>query len=139
MLVVKAVAAWLLLCVLTALNGILREAVLMPNMSNAIAYALSALLLSSLIVATAVALAGWLRLTTRLHCLYVGLIWACLTLVFEFGLGGIVQQRSWSEMLEAYTFKDGNIWPIVLAVIFFAPLVGAHNRSLIENAHNRGF
>ncbi|CAG0986961.1 hypothetical protein ARNL5_02916 [Anaerolineae bacterium] len=138
MLVLRAFAAWLLLSVLAVLNGILRETVLLPNMSNAVAYVLSGLLLSSLIVTTAVALAGWLRLRTRLHCLYVGLLWVCLTLVFEFGLGGIVQQRSWAEMLEAYTFKDGNIWPIVLAVTLFAPLVAAHTRSLLQNAHDRG-
>ena len=42
----------------------------------------------------------------------VGFLWVVLTLVFEFGLG-IVQGRSWAEMLMPYTFKDGNIWPLV--------------------------
>jgi hypothetical protein len=26
-------------------------------------------------------------------------------------------------MLEAYTFKDGNMWPLVLVITFLAPLV----------------
>ena len=37
---------------------------------------------------------------------------------------GIVQGHSWTEMLAQYTFTDGNIWPLVLLVVFVAPLVG---------------
>jgi hypothetical protein len=61
--------------------------------------------------------------------LFAGLIWLCLTLSFEFGFGLFVQERSWAEMLEAYTFKDGNIWPLVLVVTFLAPLLAARIRS----------
>jgi hypothetical protein len=129
MLVLRAVAAWLLILVLAMLNGALREAVLLPNLSRPVAFALSGLLLSSAILIVALALARWLKLSTPSRCASIGLLWLCLTLAFEFGFGAAVQGRSWAEMLEAYTFKDGNIWPLVLVVTFFAPLIAARIRA----------
>ena len=128
MLVLRSVAAWLVILILAMLNGLLREAVLLPNLSKPVAFVLSGLLLSSVIVIVAVALAPWLKLSSASRSLYVGFLWLCLTLIFEFGFGLFVQSRSWAEMREAYTFKDGNIWPLVLVVTFFAPLVAARVR-----------
>ncbi|MDT8443406.1 MAG: hypothetical protein RQ722_03855 [Desulfuromonadales bacterium] len=65
-----------------------------------------------------------------LKSLLAGTIWLCLTLSFEFGFGFFIQERSWAAMLEAYTFKDGNIWPLVLVVTFFAPLLAARIRGM---------
>lgn len=124
----KPVAAWLLILVLAMLNGIFRETMLLPNLSKPVAFFLSGLLLSFFIIIVAVALARWLELGTPARCIYVGLLWLSLTLIFEFGFGGMMQGKSWAEMLEAYTFKDGNIWPVVLMVTLFAPLVAARIR-----------
>ena len=118
----RPVAAWLLILSLASVNGALREAVLLPRLGAPVAVVLSGLLLAALIVVVSVALAGWLRLTSVSRCLAVGTLWLGLTLIFEFGFG-IMQNRSWAEMLEAYTFKDGNIWPLVLIVTLAAPLV----------------
>lgn len=119
----RPIAAWFLILALAVLNGILREAVLLPNLSKPVAFVLSGLLLSSCILIVAIALAGWLQLDGLQRSLTVGLLWLSLTLVFEFSFGRIVQGRAWSDMMEAYTFKDGNIWPVVLAVTFLAPLI----------------
>jgi hypothetical protein len=108
---------------LAVTNGFLREAVLLPNLNKPVAFATSGILLSILIVVVAVLFFPWLKLRSESSCLAVGALWLGLTLVFEFGLGGFVQGRSLSEMMEAYTFKDGNLWPLVLVVTFFAPLV----------------
>jgi hypothetical protein len=128
MLLLRTVAAWLLILVFAVINGGFREAVLLPNLGQPAAFVLSAILLSLCIVIVAIVLAGWLRLNGFSRCLFVGLLWLCLTLVFEFGFGRIVQGLSWAEMLEAYTFKDGNLWPLVLVVTFFAPLLAARIR-----------
>ncbi|MDP2759288.1 MAG: hypothetical protein Q8O64_02620 [Sideroxyarcus sp.] len=128
MLMLKSVVAWLLILVLAMLNGILREAMLLPNLSKPVAFFLSGLLLSFFIFIVAIALARWLEPGTPSRCIHVGLLWLSLTLIFEFGFGGMMQGKSWAEMLEAYTFKDGNIWPIVLMVTLFAPLVAARIR-----------
>jgi hypothetical protein len=34
-----------------------------------------------------------------------------------------VQHKSWAELLQAYTFRDGNIWPLVLLVTVLAPVL----------------
>jgi len=124
----RPVAAWLLIVVLAMLNGLLREAVLLPNLSKAVAFVVSGLLLALCILVVAVALARWLKLSSTRRCVCVGTLWLCFTLLFEFGFGYFVQGHTWAEMLEAYTFKDGNIWPLVLVVTFVAPLAARHVR-----------
>jgi len=123
----RPVAVWFLILLFAIINGAFREAVLIPNLSKPVALVLSGLLLSCIIVILAFWLARWMRLSTRTRCLSVGLLWVCLTLVFEFGFGA-VRGRSLADMLEPYTFKGGNIWPVVLAVTFFAPLIAARLR-----------
>jgi hypothetical protein len=123
----RPVAVWFLILVLAVVNGAFREAVLIPNLSKLVALVLSGLLLSCVILIVAFWFAHWMRLDTRARCLAVGLLWVGLTLVFEFGFGAI-RGRSLADMLEAYAFKGGNIWPAVLAVTFFAPLIAARLR-----------
>ena len=125
MLLLRSVVVWLLILVLAVLNGGFREAVLLPNIGRQGAFVLSGILLSLCIVIVAVIFAGWLRLKGLSRCLFVGLFWFCLTLSFEFGFGLFVQKHSWTGILETYTFKDGNIWPLVLVVTFVAPLLAA--------------
>ena len=57
----------------------------------------------------------------------VGFGWLALTLAFEFSFG-LAQGKSWPVMLEAYTFNDGNLWPLVLAVTASAPFIAAKIR-----------
>lgn len=97
----------------------------MPNLDKPAALVLSGALLSACILIVAVVLARWLKLNDTARSLSVGSLWLCLTLAFEFGFGRLVQRHSWPEMLEAYTFKDGNMWPLVLVITFLAPLVAA--------------
>ena len=61
--------------------------------------------------------------------LVIGGMWLSLTLGFEFGFGRLVQGKPWSELLNAYRFENGNIWPLVLLVVFLGPLLAARFRS----------
>jgi hypothetical protein len=124
----RVVAVWVLILLFAIVNGALREAVLIPKLGKPVALVLSGLLLSCIILMLAVWLAHWMRLDTRSRCLYVGLLWVSLTLAFEFGFGTI-RGQSLAELLEPYTFKGDNIWPVVLVVTLFAPLVGARLRN----------
>ena len=60
----------------------------------------------------------------------VGLLWLLLTLAFEFGFGLLVRGESLVALLEAYRFREGNIWPIVLVVVAAAPAFAAYVRGL---------
>lgn len=132
MRVLRAVAAWLLILRLAMLNGVVREVLLVPALGGPIALVTSGLLLSCCILIVAVALARWLGLLTTKRCLSVGTIWLTLTLLFEFGFERLVQRRSWADLLAAYRFEDGNIWPVVLVVTFVSPLLAAYVRGLAE-------
>jgi hypothetical protein len=128
MLTLKATAVWLVILVCAALNGGLREALLMPSLGKPLALVVSGTLLSIVIVALSLLLVPRLGRLGTSHCLYVGLLWVCLTLGFEFAFGRFVQHQDWPELFEAYTFRDGNLWPVVLAVTFVAPLLAVRVR-----------
>lgn len=123
MLVLRAAAIWLLILVCAVLNGGLREALLLPNLGKPLALVLSGILLSLCIVAVSLIFVRRLERMSDAQALKLGGFWLLLTLAFEFGFGRLVQHRSWQQLLDAYTFKDGNIWPLVLVVTLFAPLL----------------
>ena len=118
---VKSLVAWLVILALAVANGALREIVLIPVFGRATGLVLSGVSLSLLVAFVSFALVRLSHGITILQGLRVGASWLCLTLVFEFSFGRYVQHKSWSELLDAYTFKDGNIWPVVLLIILLAP------------------
>jgi hypothetical protein len=122
-MVIRWIAAWLAILVLAVLNGMLREAVLLPRLGRTGAYLASGLLLSAVVLVVAMALARWMQLASARLSLQAGALWLAMTLVFELGFG-IVQGKPWPQILAQYTFADGNIWPLVLVVVLFAPWVG---------------
>ncbi|MFO7816659.1 MAG: hypothetical protein R6V39_03115 [Desulfovibrionales bacterium] len=123
----KALAVWTGILMLAVFNGALREAVLIPKLGTAAGFVLSGLLLSVLILAVAYLSLPWLGARRFIELLGIGLGWLALTLVFEFSFG-LWQGKSWQVMFEAYTFKGGNIWPVVLVVTAFAPYLAAKLR-----------
>lgn len=124
----KALVIWLGIVILAIANGAFREAVLIPAMAKPTALVLSGVLLSGLILGMAYLTLPWLgRLPVSGYAM-IGIGWLCLTLAFEFTFGRIVQGKPWPELFEAYTFKDGNIWPIVLLVTALAPCLAARIR-----------
>lgn len=129
MLTLKATALWLVILVCAVLNGALREALLLPALGKPIALLLSGILLCLVIFAVSLLLLPRLGRLGGSQCLGVGALWLCLTLAFEFGFGRLVQQQSWQQLFEAYTFKDGNIWPLVLVAMLVAPLAARRVRA----------
>ncbi len=127
---IKAFVIWLCILALAVGNGILREAVLMPHLAQSAAYVLSGLLLCAVVIAAAYVWLPWLRVDSPFRLWLVGLFWLMLTLVFEFGFG-LWQGKSWAVLMQAYTFKGGNLWPLVLAVTAAAPYIAARLRGLV--------
>lgn len=120
---------WLGLLVLAILNGVLRERFLIPHFGLFAGYIVSGLLLCVLVLGVA------LLVTPSLHykavnLWTVGALWLILTLGFEFTFGLGIQHKSLSEVLHAYTFAAGNLWPVVLLMIFFGPRLAAVIRGL---------
>lgn len=130
MLLLKAFVLWLLILACAVLNGLFREAVLLPKLGIPIALVLSGILLAICILVVSLVFVRWLGRLGTAQALSLGFFWLCLTLAFEFGFGRLVRKETWAELLEAYAFKDGNIWPLVLVVTFLAPLLAVRARGL---------
>lgn len=126
----KALLIWFGILALAIANGVLRESVLVQAFEKPAALVLSGLLLSALIIGVAYLSLPWLNTSSpRMLCI-IGLGWLVLTLAFEFSFG-LWQGKTWFELLEAYTLKGGNIWPIVLATTAFAPYIAAKLRGWV--------
>ena len=125
MLLLKSLLAWLVILCFAAVNGALREAVLIPSLGTKNGFLLSGVLLSCLVALVAYALVRRKQGIAGSQGLNIGILWLCLTLAFEFGFGRYIQNRSWAELLSAYTFKDGNLWPVVLLITLLAPYLAA--------------
>ena len=130
MTVLKALALWLAILALAIANGLLREKILIPSLGSTTGLVSSGILLSAGVLLVAWAGAPWYGSLTSRQWMLVGAFWLGLTLMFEFGFGRLVQHKTWGEMLEAYTFKDGNIWPLVLLVTLVAPWLVAKIKGL---------
>lgn len=121
----KAALAWCLILCLAVVNGVFREAVLIPGLGKPWALMLSGVLLCMCIAGVSIWLVRYGRPITLRHGVGVGVGWLGATLLFELGLGRLVQHQSWETLWEAYTFKDGNLWSVVLLVTLVAPAVAA--------------
>jgi len=126
----RVVGIWLLILVCAVLNGALREMVFLPNLPRTLSFVLSGVLLSVCVLGVAGWLIASLGVLTSGQYWGVGALWVAMTLAFEFGFGGWVRGLPWQELLGAYTFKDGNIWPLVLVVVFIAPYCAARFKGL---------
>lgn len=124
----KAFVVWLGILALAIANGALREAVLIPTLGKPPGLIISGALLSGLILAVSYCALPWFGRAPPASYAAIGLGWFCLTLVFEFTFGHLIQGKPWSQLFEAYTFKDGNMWSVVLLVTAVAPYVGARIR-----------
>lgn len=120
MQVIKAIAIWAVILPLAVVNGAFREAVLLSVLGNPWAQILSGLLLSACVIAVAAVFVPRLVRRGSMQPWQIGMLWLALTMVFEFGFGRLVG-RSWPELFAAYSFTDGNIWPLVLLVTAAAP------------------
>jgi hypothetical protein len=131
-LIVKAIVIWLAILCLAVANGALREAILIPHLGKVVGLVLSGVLLSGLILTIAFFTLPWVGARRVSQLVGVGALWLMLTLAFEF-LFGFLQGKSWSTMLEAYTFKEGNIWPVVLLVTAAAPYIAIRCRDWLSS------
>lgn len=124
----KVFAIWFGILVLAIANGLLRETILIPVLGMTPGLFLSGVLLSAFILAVTYFSLPWFGPVPVPVYIALGMSWLCLTLAFEFSSGRLIQGKPWSELLEAYTFKGGNIWPVVLLAVAASPYIAARIR-----------
>lgn len=129
--VLKALLLWAAILLCAMANGALRELLLIPALGTTPGLVLSGLILSGCVFAVAWFATPWYGRLAAGQYRAIGLFWLVLTLAFEFGFGRLVQHKSWPELLQAYTFKDGNLWPVVLVMTLVAPWLAARRRGQV--------
>ena len=127
---IRILLLWAAIIPLAIANGMLRDAVLARSFGQSRARTVSGLSLSAVILAWALLTITWIPFPGPLPYVGVGLLWLALTVAFEFLFGRLVARKSWRELLRAYRFEGGDIWPIVLIVVAASPLAAAALRVL---------
>jgi hypothetical protein len=117
----RALLVWLAILVLASLNGMARQAWLIPNLGQGIGRAVSTLILCGVVSLVTWTTIGWIAPDSTRHALMIGVLWLLLTLAFEFLVGHYVFGTSWSTLLEDHDVSRGRIWPAVLLLVLLAP------------------
>jgi hypothetical protein len=127
---IRILLLWAAIIPLAIANGMLRDAVLVRSFGQSRARTVSGLILSAVILAWTILTIPWIPLSGPLPYAGVGLLWLALTVAFEFLFGRLVAKKSWQELLRAYRFEGGDIWPVVLIVVAVSPVTAATLRTL---------
>jgi len=122
----RALLSGLGILVLAFMNGGVRESFLVYRLGRALAFAMSGIALSLLIFAVALRTIRWIGGNGRGW--RIGVLWVVLALLFEWGFGLVIQHRTVQDMLQAYRFEEGNLWPVVLLSLLLAPPLAARLR-----------
>lgn len=122
---IRILLLWAAIIPMAIANGILRDAVLVRSLGQSRARTISGLILSALILAWTILTIPWVPLPGLMQYAGVGLLWLTLTVAFEFIFGRVVAQKSWQELLRAYRFENGDIWPLVLMAVTVSPVAAA--------------
>jgi hypothetical protein len=119
----KYVVGWFPLVLIAIANGTFRQIVFQQTLGELHAHQLS--------TAIGILLFGvyifWYVLRTKPQSMgetvRIGILWALLTIAFEFGLGRLVLGRDWSTLLHDYNLLEGRVWVLVLIWVAVAPSI----------------
>ena len=117
----KYTLLWFGLPVLAILNAVIRDLFYKKALGELLAHQVSTI---SLIVL--IGIYAWLfgfvwRLQFTGQALIIGLIWAALTIAFEFIFGHFVMKHAWAELFHDYNILEGRIWLLIPLWTALAP------------------
>ncbi len=127
----KALVVWIIILALAVLNGALRERALVPAVGTFVGLIASGIVLSVCVALVSYLAVPWYGPLAASQYWLIGILWLVLTLLFELGFGRFVRHQDWAQLLQAYTFKSGNIWPVVLAFVLLSPWLAARVRGML--------
>ncbi|HET7932418.1 MAG TPA: hypothetical protein VFL63_13645 [Rhodanobacteraceae bacterium] len=129
-LILKAAAVWIFILGLAFSNAALRELVLIPRWGKVRGLTASGVILVLLVLLVAWVSVPWLDAKRTSEWIAIGLGWFVSTVAFDLLLGA-TQGEDIRQQLDAYLFKQGNLWPVVLLVTASAPWLAARLRGWV--------
>ena len=139
MYLVRAFTVWLVIIVAESVHGTLRQIFLAPLVGDFPARRIAFFTGMVLIFFIALCFIRWIRAGNSKQLFAVGLLWMCLTALFEFGLGFFVLNYSRERMLEDYDVSRGGLMGFGLLFMLFAPWLAAKRRTtaMVNKAQSR--
>ena len=134
LLVVRALAVWLLLITAEVVHGIVRTLVLTPVVGDFRARQLGVFTGSLLILLITALTIRWIRARRRPTLLMIGSAWVVLTVVFEISLGRMLGY-SWERLGSDYNVLEGGLLPIGFVIMATSPLIAARMRGMWRGNH----
>ena len=115
--------------VIAIVNGILREHLYGPSMSELSAHQLSTLIGLVLFGVYVWFLTGVRPIESAGQAMSIGAMWWGMTVLFEFIFGHYVIGHSWNRLFQDYNLRKGRIWSLVLIGTTIAPYLFYRLRS----------
>jgi hypothetical protein len=129
MYLVRSFAVWLLIAFAESVHGTLRQLFLAPLVGDFTARRISFFIAVLLIFLITYLFIRWIKAPTVKSLFAVGLLWAVLMTLFEFGLGIFVMNYSMEQMLEDYDVSRSGLMGFGLVFMVFAPCLAARLRN----------
>jgi hypothetical protein len=124
MLYLKSFVLWLVFLAIAVAMGMARERWLLPIVGNFRAHQIGTVLVCGLIAVVVLFGTRWLQLRPG-QALRIGSFWLVLTLLFEFGVFGVLLGHPWPELFADYNLLQGRLWVLVLLTEALSPYVFA--------------
>ena len=125
---VHGFVVWLAIVFVESVHGTLRQLFLAPLVGDFPARRIAFFVGMALIFLIAYLSIRWIRTENAKQLFAIGLMWAILTLLFEFGLGIFVLNYSRERMLEDYDVSRGGLMGFGILFMFFAPWLASKFR-----------
>jgi len=119
----KIIAAWLVMLLVSVINGSIRDFSYGKHMDELAAHQLSTACSVLLLGLVMRAFARLCPAASAREAASIGLLWLMLTVAFEFLFFHYAGGHSWTELLANYNVFKGRIWPVVLVWTGIAPYV----------------
>ncbi|WP_285907363.1 hypothetical protein [Pseudodesulfovibrio pelocollis] len=113
--------AWLPMLGLAVLNGVIRETLYGPYLSELAAHQVSSLTAVLLFAGYALWLGRVRPLASTLQAVLAGVVWLGLTVAFEFFMVVVLLGRPLADALGDYALASGRVWVLVLAAVAVLP------------------
>ncbi len=121
---IHALGIWFIFLIFAVFNGMIRNIFLEPILGTYPAHLIAVAALSGFVLVVTYIFIRHSRLKIPAFDLYlIGLMWAIITVLFEFGFGHYVMGNSWEELLADYNIARGRLWVVVLLCELLSPAI----------------
>ena len=124
----RGLVIWLLIITAESINGTVRELLIVPIVGTVQARRISFFVALIIITAITLLTIRWVGAGSTARLITIGLMWACLTVGFEYALGRYVFGISTEKFLSEYDPRQGG--PMLFGLVFLVliPLAAARIR-----------